>query len=270
VFASLWFSLRKRIYSAVFEEKEKTLLDNDPLLHFSEKVFSILMFLYPRAYRDSYGEEMADIFKEISRDVYASKGPIGLFVEWVHTLADVPGHAMIERVDHIQQRKSSQFLRASGYASIFAGLSGALITSFNPGHENLSRWLAVFLFTVSLLAISGIYFFQVDYVSPKSIYGFTIMSIGLVFELLELPTSLTSAAYLAGMLFIAITTIRIKRFSPAPSVLWLASPLVGLPAIFMGGIEHILFKFGAVLFGLGYVFFGIDMLGHRAESGPAR
>ena len=202
-------------------------------------------------------------FIEISRDIYLSKGLIGLLSEWIHTIAEIPGHAIIERINQLHQKYVSPILLASGVAAIVAGSSGSIITLMNPGHENLPIWQASIMFFSSFLAICGIYLFQYDFVHPKAIYGFFTMSIGLIFQFFHLPSGVTSFIHLTGMVLIALTTVNIKKFTTFPALLWLGSPLVGLPAFFFGGVDNVLFKLGAMIFGLGFVFFGVNILQER-------
>jgi len=55
----------------------------------SQKIFSRLLVLYPRGYREQFGPHMSQLFKDCSREALALRGTTGLITLWLATLPDL-------------------------------------------------------------------------------------------------------------------------------------------------------------------------------------
>ena len=64
----------------------------------SERVYAALMHVYPRAFREQYGEEMIDYFRDRRRDEHARSGRRGVARLWIRALLDLASTAMHEHV----------------------------------------------------------------------------------------------------------------------------------------------------------------------------
>ena len=64
----------------------------------SERVYRVLLLVYPREFRDSYGPQMTQVFGDLCREEKRRSGASGLMVVWVRTLPDLVATAFVERV----------------------------------------------------------------------------------------------------------------------------------------------------------------------------
>jgi eukaryotic-like serine/threonine-protein kinase len=68
----------------------------------SERLYSVLLYLYPSDFRQEYGADMSQIFRDMHRDAQ-SQGILSQIILWGHTLSDVITSAMTEHSDSIGQ-----------------------------------------------------------------------------------------------------------------------------------------------------------------------
>ena len=62
----------------------------------SERVYAALMYVYPRALRAQYGDEMMDYFRDRLRDERARAGARGVARLWTRALVDLASTAIHE------------------------------------------------------------------------------------------------------------------------------------------------------------------------------
>src|SRR5262249_23981999 len=74
------------------------------LLAASDRVYRTLLWAYPADFRRTYGADMAQVFRDGCRDAIARDGVAGLIELWLHTLADLVGTALKERVTAAAKR----------------------------------------------------------------------------------------------------------------------------------------------------------------------
>jgi hypothetical protein len=58
-------------------------------IELSKRFYRLLLYLYPKAYRETYEMEMLHAFSAQSRDVYKQRGPLGILLLWPRILIDV-------------------------------------------------------------------------------------------------------------------------------------------------------------------------------------
>jgi hypothetical protein len=63
----------------------------------------VLLVLYPKAYRESYGSDMIQLFRDVARDSYRQQGLIGILSWWLSTVLDLI-------VTVIEQRKGTNLM----------------------------------------------------------------------------------------------------------------------------------------------------------------
>ena len=68
----------------------------DRMLRVSERVYRSLLTIYPRAFRDAYGPQMEQAFRDSYREERGGKGRI--FILWMRTLSDLAATALAERI----------------------------------------------------------------------------------------------------------------------------------------------------------------------------
>jgi lipopolysaccharide/colanic/teichoic acid biosynthesis glycosyltransferase len=68
------------------------------LLLGSDRVYRLLLAAYPPRFRQDYGAQMAQLFRDCCRDMYRERGTAGLLCLWGRTLGDLAVTAMKEHV----------------------------------------------------------------------------------------------------------------------------------------------------------------------------
>ncbi len=59
------------------------------VLSASERVYRLLLFVYPPAYRREYGPPMIQAYRDLCRNAYRQRGMVGLVSLWLRLLADL-------------------------------------------------------------------------------------------------------------------------------------------------------------------------------------
>lgn len=67
----------------------------------SERVYRLMLRLYPLAFRQEYGDEMAQAFRDMQRAA-AGRGVVGMVRLWLYLLAETVSRALIEHRDAIR------------------------------------------------------------------------------------------------------------------------------------------------------------------------
>jgi predicted permease len=63
-------------------------MTSDRLLRVSERWFRFLLRFYPPDFRDEMGEALAEAYRDLGREAFASKGYVGLFGVWIRATRD--------------------------------------------------------------------------------------------------------------------------------------------------------------------------------------
>jgi hypothetical protein len=94
------------------------------LISLSERVYRVLLLLYPAEYRREYGALMAQVFRDVCRDANRQRGAMGIVLWWCTTLLDLTLTALEQwRKAGIQLNTVSLFSRRiSGVLLIAGGL----------------------------------------------------------------------------------------------------------------------------------------------------
>lgn len=58
------------------------------MLTTSERVYQLLLWLYPSDYRREYGADMMQLFRDLRRDALRERGAAGLIDLWMHVIID--------------------------------------------------------------------------------------------------------------------------------------------------------------------------------------
>lgn len=103
-----------------------------PLITLSERIYRALLILYPADYRLEYGGLMVQIFRDVSRDAYHSRGAIGLAFWWCATLLDLT-RTVIEQRKKVTMSKST-WIQITGSLLVVGGAFCALaaFSQFQP------------------------------------------------------------------------------------------------------------------------------------------
>ena len=110
------------------------------VLLLAERVYRILLFVYPATHRREYGPLMAQSFRDLCRDAYRQRGFVGLVGLWVWILADTAVTAAAEHSDALQEGGRIMTRKQHGMVLALAGLPlglGALLYLINPAYMGL-------------------------------------------------------------------------------------------------------------------------------------
>jgi uncharacterized protein involved in exopolysaccharide biosynthesis len=74
-------------------------------LAISQTIFKRLLFAYPKAHRDAYGADMAQLFRDQSRDAWRESRHWGLAKLWLRVLPDLARTSLLEQLSNLNPRK---------------------------------------------------------------------------------------------------------------------------------------------------------------------
>jgi hypothetical protein len=100
------------------------------LLRASERVYRVLLLVYPREFREAYGSHMVQVFRDLCRDGISRSGYAGLFAVWLRAFWDLVRTALVQRTRLegggyvLPFASSPKMVRWGGRAAITGGLLG--------------------------------------------------------------------------------------------------------------------------------------------------
>lgn len=107
------------------------------ILNFSEQLYRRFLLAYPLEYRQELSDEMAQVFRDLCREVYEQKGMLGFLGIWSSTMIDLVKTAIEERIKDTTNMTKNKFFRLSGWALMLAGplaILGFSITEFEAAN----------------------------------------------------------------------------------------------------------------------------------------
>ncbi len=119
---------------------QRTPLKN--VLLVAERLYRILLFAYPAAYRREYGPLMAQLFRDLCRDSYRQGGFVALLPLWSRVLADTAVTAVVEHLNALQEGGQIMTRKQHWMVLALAGFPlelGMLLFLLNPAY--ISRML---------------------------------------------------------------------------------------------------------------------------------
>ncbi len=148
------------------------------VLSFSDNLYRRFLWAYPAEYRRGFSEDMAQVFRDLCREIYEREGLLGFLELWLTTLFDLLKTAIEERSREVVQMTKEKFVRLSGWALMLAGATfmlgfaiGGAETSFGDplgGDDAFYEYsqlvlvpLAMASFTVGMLGMRTRYRAQV-------------------------------------------------------------------------------------------------------------
>ena len=105
------------------------------LIVISERLYRLLLFMYPADYRREYAPHMAQLFRDMCRDAYAQEGIPGMVMWWAATFFDLLVTAFEERRKAKVLLNMSLLKRFAGIFLIGGGISFMLASysQLQPG-----------------------------------------------------------------------------------------------------------------------------------------
>ncbi len=115
-------------------------MTNPPLISLSERAYGTLLRLYPAGFRREYGTQMAQVFGDVCRQTYRTRGMFGIALWWYATLLDLTLTAIEQwRKAPLDLMLRALIIQLTGLALILGGVCGAIaaFSQLQPGdHDN--------------------------------------------------------------------------------------------------------------------------------------
>lgn len=93
------------------------------LLSYSDLVYQKILIAYPAEYRNQFSEDMAQVFRDLCREIYEREGLAGFLGMWLSTLFDLVITAIAERLKETASMTKEKFYQLGGWFLILAGIS---------------------------------------------------------------------------------------------------------------------------------------------------
>ena len=109
-------------------------------LQLSDRIYRKFLVAYSTEYRQEYGDEMAQVFRDLCLEVYRERGGAGLIGLWAATIFDLLKTATEERLDAFPLPSGRILQPLGGWASIVGGLL-TIIFAFTHASPNWIDWV---------------------------------------------------------------------------------------------------------------------------------
>ena len=91
--------------------------DNTKHARLSEKLYGHLLWFYPKAHREDYGDSMAQVFRDQCRDAVRASPRLGVVRVWLRVLPDLITTSLAE---HLSAMREKGFMQKGLLMSLFA------------------------------------------------------------------------------------------------------------------------------------------------------
>jgi Flp pilus assembly protein TadB len=71
------------------------------MVDFSGRVYCVLLLLYPAGFRQHFGDDMAQLFRDCCREALHERGYAGIVLLWLRTLFDLAITALMQQIDSL-------------------------------------------------------------------------------------------------------------------------------------------------------------------------
>jgi len=108
------------------------------ILSRSQRIFTRLLALYPYEYRQEYGPQMAQLFKDCSREAVGQNGGTALLSLWIATLLDLFKTAFEEHFKELTHMSKEKFMRLGDWALIVGAICLAATLAFGNAETSFA------------------------------------------------------------------------------------------------------------------------------------
>ena len=108
------------------------------VLSFSDNLYRRFLRAYPAEYRRGFSDDMAQVFRDLCREIYEREGLVGFLELWLTTLFDLLKTAIEERSKEVVQMTKEKFVRLSGWALMLGGATFILGFTLNSQETSFS------------------------------------------------------------------------------------------------------------------------------------
>jgi len=203
------------------------------LLTLSNRVYCLLLYLYPAPFRREYGRDMAQVFRDDARQALRESGLTGFLSLWLTIVIDLNKTAFAEHLWQVLHRPQYKYVQWSGVAATIGGVVWLM-----PWFLPWTNWLDEISETSQLLI---------------SLTGLTLVALGLSGLHLRLRASgsrISAPAFSLALIGLVLVI--------SPVVV----ALVTGPAVSAGPFGLVIG--GVICLTLGLVIMGANALSHQA------
>ena len=153
------------------------------MLRLAERLYRILLLLYPEAHGREYGPSMLQLFRDLGRDTYRQGGLIGLLRLVARMLVDTAVNAAVENADVLVER--SRIMTSQQHARVIVSATMPLMLTLflsvmNPKYMLLmvapgSAQPIGWLMTIAVFVLAG-----AAYVVQRRIFAQSELSLSLI------------------------------------------------------------------------------------------
>jgi hypothetical protein len=267
------------------------------LLTLAGRIYSLLLYAYPTAFRREFGFDMAQAFRDDTHDTLHESGTVGLIGLWFLTFTDLLNTALSEHIWEVFHMRTDRLQRFSGTAAAIGGplWASSIIWAFvldpQVSREVLERvLLAGWLLSGALMAVglAGLYRRLRASALPINALTFGAALLGLVLHntaslvLLLIPrweeitfpaAGVGFIAFVLGMTRIGLVTISRKalgRWSFLPLAIVASGILMAMATtvFVVNNVDDSNFTALASLslYGMSWLLLGIALWSTRAET----
>ena len=205
------------------------------VLSFSDNLYRRFLRAYPAEYRQGFSEDMAQVFRDLCREIYEREGLLGFLELWLTTLFDLLKTAIEERSREVVQMTKEKFIRLSGWALMLAGATFMLGFALNGQETSFSDPLggrdAFYEYSQLVLLILAMASFAVGLLGMRSRYGAQVGRFG--------RFSLLIGAIGGGIGFVAAIGLGLLLDGDGWWLTWLSGMLLVLVGLLLFGIAAV-------------------------------
>lgn len=207
----------------------------DTIVAVSDRVYRLILNVYPRAFLYEYGEEMARTMRDQVRNAWDGLRVFGVFALWLRVLVDTIRSAFVEHRRQGWRLSPSRDGFGFGLA-IAVGFPLALLSYSSPGFWSVVRWATQ---TVGLQSWSQGTLFRV-----LSSSGFVLAGVGLygLFNRLDFNSTL-SRNFTIGTVWLGVL-LGVGNVSGDAVYLPFYDSISAIYALWIGGVPLVLLTFG--------------------------
>ena len=205
------------------------------VLSFSDNLYRRFLRAYPAEYRQGFSEDMAQVFRDLCREIYEREGLLGFLELWLTTLFDLLKTAIEERSREVVQMTKEKFIRLSGWALMLAGATFMLGFALNGQETSFSDPLggrdAFYEYSQLVLLPLAMASFAVGLLGMRSRYGAQVGRFG--------RFSLLIGAIGGGIGFVAAIGLGLLLDGDGWWLTWLSGMLLVLVGLLLFGIAAV-------------------------------
>lgn len=204
------------------------------ILTLSARIYSLLLYLYPTSFRRQFGRDMAQLFRDETRQTLRECGLIGLASLWLTIIVDLNKTVLAEHRWELLQRPRQQYVRLSGVAATIGGMVWLMPWFLPWANRGISATNQLLMSLVGMmlvvLGLAGLHL-QLRASGSRlsagayglSLLGFAVIISPVLFVLVTQPET-TDAAFriviagaicvVLGLVFMGVITLARKALGP--------------------------------------------------------